>query len=354
MATSLRKTVSAEIGSFLLNNGFALADNSKNRIFQEELVSIANSLSDYYEEGTHLYPEVLLTNNIANIPFFMIFVFFEGQLEQKSLSRAIKMCAPLCNDGWSIFLEVNNDGIRWGMVNSEQKITSLSLLNSVTLFAEKEHTFALMHNIGAKTVEIVPANGNESYIVSLSLGEVDAVQNLHLNSLCEVVGEKCEDKLFCDFMEKTLGYALQIGHGNLIAVIQECDDLKIPNFLSEGVSLQENPLDLYGCYVNFKQSDKSLAAHEYLKKVTSLLVSMLNHDGICLFTNKGKLLGYHYIVDNNVSAQEVIVGGARTKAYKKLCSLKPIYAVLMKTQEGAIYFNKQNDETGQIVMEGRL
>ena len=202
MATSLRKTVSAEIGSFLLNNGFALADNSKNRIFQEELVSIANSLSDYYEEGAHLYPEVLLTNNIANIPFFMIFVFFEGQLEQKSLSRAIKMCAPLCNDGWSIFLEVNNDGIRWGMVNSEQKITSLSLLNSVTLFADKEHTFALMHNIGAKTVEIVPANGNESYIVSLSLGEVDAVQNLHLNSLCEVVGEKCEDKLFCDFMEK--------------------------------------------------------------------------------------------------------------------------------------------------------
>lgn len=70
MATSLRKTVSAEIGSFLLNNGFALADNSKNRIFQEELVSIANSLSDYYEEGAHLYPEVLLTNNIANIPVY--------------------------------------------------------------------------------------------------------------------------------------------------------------------------------------------------------------------------------------------------------------------------------------------
>lgn len=62
MAISLRKTVSAEIGSFLLNNGFALADNSKNRIFQEELVSIANSLSDYYEEGTHLYPEVSLEN----------------------------------------------------------------------------------------------------------------------------------------------------------------------------------------------------------------------------------------------------------------------------------------------------
>lgn len=105
--------MSAEIAAFLLNNGFALTDSTKNPIFQEELVSIANSLSDYYEEGTHLYPEVLLTNNLENIPFFMIFVFFEGQLEQKSLSRAVKMCAPLCNDGWCIFLEVNNAGIRW-------------------------------------------------------------------------------------------------------------------------------------------------------------------------------------------------------------------------------------------------
>lgn len=83
MATSLRKTVSAEIGSFLLNNGFALADNSKNRIFQEELVSIANSLSDYYEEGTHLYPEVLLTNNIANIPFFYDLCFLRGAIGAK-------------------------------------------------------------------------------------------------------------------------------------------------------------------------------------------------------------------------------------------------------------------------------
>lgn len=345
MATSLRETVSAEIGTFLLNNGFALAENAKNPIFQEELVSIANSLSDYYEEGTHLYPEVLLTNNLENIPFFMIFVFFEGQLEHKSLSRAIKMCAPLCNDGWCIFLEVNNAGIRWGMINCEQKITSLSLLDNLTLFADKDHKFVLIHNIGAKTVEMKPANGTNAYVVSLSLNGIDNVQHLHLNSLCKVIGEQCEDKLFCEFMEKILSYALQIGHGNLIAVVKENDDIKVPDSLTEGVSLLEEPLDLYRSYIEFKKSEKSLVAHEYLKKMTSLLVAMLNHDGICLFTTKGKLIGYHYIVDNKVSAQEVIVGGARTKAYKKLCSLESIYAVLMKTQEGAIHFKKQNDGT---------
>lgn len=102
MTTSLRKTVSSEIGAFLSYNGFSLRNPDLNPIFVDELVSIVNSLSDYYEEGTHLYPEVLLTNNIKDVPFFAVYEFYAGKLESKSLSKAIKMCAPLCNDGWCV------------------------------------------------------------------------------------------------------------------------------------------------------------------------------------------------------------------------------------------------------------
>lgn len=111
MATSLRKTVSSEIGTFLLNNGFSQKDPDKNPILVNELVSIVNSLSDYYEEGEHLYPEVLLTNNISEIPFFIGYEFYRGELLPRSLAKAIKMCAPLCNEGWCIFMEVNDDGM---------------------------------------------------------------------------------------------------------------------------------------------------------------------------------------------------------------------------------------------------
>lgn len=71
---------------------------------------------------------------------------------------------------------------------------------------------------------------------------------------------------------------------------------------------------------------------------------MLNHDGICLFTNDGKLIGYHLIVDNKTMTENQIVGGARTKAFKKLVSEDAIFAVLMKTQEGLIQFNKKGNE----------
>lgn len=214
MATTLRNTVSAEIGTFLLNNGLSLRKSSNNPVFVNELVSIVNSLSDYYEEGTHLYPEVLLTNNMSDVSFFVEYVFFRGNLKVGAMSKAIKMCAPLCNEGWCIFIEVNDDGVRWGVVNGEEKITNLSLLDQLRLSSDDEHRFVLLHNIGAKTVEFVPANNNEAYSVSLSLSDVEETQVVHLQELCTTIGEDCKNQRFCQFLQKIIGYALQVGHGN--------------------------------------------------------------------------------------------------------------------------------------------
>jgi len=346
MATSLRNTVSSEIGTFLLNNGFSLRNPDKNPILVDELVSIVNSLSDYYEEGEHLYPEVLLTNNISDIPFFIRYDFYTGKLLPKSMSKAIKMCAPLCDEGWCIFLEVNDKGIRWGVVNGEQKITSLSLLEQLRLNADDDHRFILLHNIGAKTVEFLPASDKPTYAVSLSLNGVEDVQGRYIQDLCETISENCQDSLFCGFLEKIISYALQVGHGNLVAVLKENDGkFIIPEIFSDGVFLPNAPIDLYEYYVHFRNSDNDIVAHELLKKVSHLVEAMLNHDGICLFTNDGKLIGYHLIVDNKTIEDYQIVGGARTKAFKKLVSEDTIFAVLMKTQEGLIQFNKQKNET---------
>lgn len=345
MATSLRNTVSSEIGTFLLNNGFSLRNPDKNPILVDELVSIVNSLSDYYEEGEHLYPEVLLTNNISDIPFFIKYDFHVGELLPRSLSKAIKMCAPLCNEGWCIFLEVNDNDMRWGVVNGEQKITSLSLLEQLRLYADDDHRFILLHNIGAKTVEFLPASDKQPYAVSLSLNGVEDVQGRYIHDLCETISEKCEDSHFCGFLEKVISYALQIGHGNLVAVLKKIDrEVVVPEIFSDGVLLSKTPIDLYEYYIHFKNSDNDIVAHELLKKVSNLVEAMLNHDGICLFTNDGNLVGYHLIVDNKTMTENQIVGGARTKAFKKLVSEDAIFAVLMKTQEGLIQFNKQGNE----------
>lgn len=70
-------------------------------------------------------------------------------------------------------------------------------------------------------------------------------------------------------------------------------EVVVPDIFSDGVLLSEAPIDLYEYYTHFKKSDNDIVAHELLKKVSNLVEAMLNHDGICLFTNDGILVGYH-------------------------------------------------------------
>lgn len=70
---------------------------------------------------------------------------------------------------------------------------------------------------------------------------------------------------------------------------------------------------------------------------------MMNHDGVTLFTTTGKIIGYHYIVDNKITANVQMVGGARTKAFYALVNSKAFVCVLMKKQEGEINCEANNE-----------
>lgn len=56
--SSFRDSVKSKISEFLYDISFDLAKNIKQNIVNE-LVDVVNQLSDYYEEGTHLYPEIV-------------------------------------------------------------------------------------------------------------------------------------------------------------------------------------------------------------------------------------------------------------------------------------------------------
>lgn len=337
--TSFRDSVKSKISEFLYVVNFDFASNVKQDVVNE-LVDVVNQLSDYYEEGAHLYPEIVLLRNFdefkATIPCFF-HVLYSGEYNQGTLLRSLKMCAPLAHSGWHIFMELNEASVRWGVVNAEQSVTAVSILNQI--IGSETSPFIYIRNIGSKTVEL--CSGNSSYKVSLSLKQIDDILKDELKELCQVITKDCYDyqEGFANFLFQQINSALQKGHGNLIVTIDTDKSSKIPEVLKEGV-VMESPLDLYAMFLEFIQNDKELYAHEFLQKNSILLESMLNHDGITLFTTKGEVLGYHFIVDNNTKTTEHLNGGARTKAFSKLCQSmdKGIEAVFMKTQEGTIKF----------------
>lgn len=337
--TSFRDSVKSKISEFLYAISFDLASNIKPGVVNE-LVDVVNQLSDYYEEGTHLYPEIVLLRNFdefkATIPCFY-HILYGGEYVPGTLLRSLKMCAPLAHSGWHIFMELKEASVRWGVVNAEQSVTAVSILNQIV--GSETSPFVYIRNIGSKTVEL--SSGNNSYKVSLSLKQIDDILKDELRDLCQVITRECPDyqEDFANFLFQQINSALQKGHGNLIVTIDTNKTIKIPEVLKEGV-VMESPLNLYGLFLEFMQDDKELFAHELLQKNSILLESMLNHDGITLFTTKGQVLGYHFIVDNNTKTTEHLNGGARTKAFSKLCQSmdKGIEAVFMKTQEGTIKF----------------
>lgn len=343
---SLKDTVRSQIGNFIGSIDFSCGSPALNHILIDGLIDTVDLLSDYYEEGTHLFPEILLVNDLKylkqSIPC-IFHIMYEGKLIKEEFGRAIKMCAPLTRTGWCIFFEVKEGNVKWGVANSGLTVTSLSLYDQVMSEESDLFRIAYIRNIGFKTVELLSAKGDTRFYISLSLNEFDDILRNEVLDLSKCIAEDCKEysESFLKFLEKTINDTLQKGHGNLIVVVKDEKNIKIPGVLKEGVPMNENPLDLYRVFCGYKHDEKDLEAHSQLKMNLELVSSMMNHDGITAFTSAGRVIGYHFIVDNNMKATDVIVGGARTKAFKKLCMSEGIMAVLMKTQEGVVKYCKR-------------
>lgn len=342
METSFRDTVLSQIGDYLFSAAFHCSDVGTLR---EGILNIVNMISDYYEEGTHLYPEVVLVSDVKyfkSIPNHS-YTLFNGSLDKSQFGRAVKMCAPLAVNGWNIFIEVKEDKMSWGVITSEVLETSLSMYHQISKDESTGYSVAYIRNIGFKTVEFCSLNSKEIRVISLSLHEIGKIRNTCLNDFCKIATRKCTCKKesINTYFKKMISSAFQTGHGNLLIILKDKKNLKIPSTLKEGIDLTQSPIDFVQCFE--KLEDSTLAndaqTHSEMRMMSNLAVSMMNHDGITVFTDTGKIVGYHYIVDNKVEVKEVISGGARTKAYKALSNMKTIEAVMMRTQEGDIKFS---------------
>lgn len=68
----------------------------------EGLVTIVNLISDYREEGTSLSPDILLINKesfFQILPYQHHIALGNEEIHEKSFPMAIKMCAPLSENG---------------------------------------------------------------------------------------------------------------------------------------------------------------------------------------------------------------------------------------------------------------
>lgn len=306
------------------------------------VLNIVNQVSDYHEEGVRLFPEVIIVNDISILKMIQARTeqVYDGMIEEHTFSRIMKLCAPLANSNWSIYVNiVDKEHVQYGVVSGELKETSLSLRRQVLEITPKVDHVLYIRNIGSKNVEI--RNTFRTCIVSLTLDGSIINQDDNLNGLiaCTIadVPDDLKSEILFDFMHKTIGDALDEGHGNLIAVCKE-NDLSVCLKEMSGGSVIEKPIDIPSLLNDDRMFEKNTTSVA-IKSYVSLIKSMINHDGITFVSTTGKILAYHYIVNNNKVESVQVVGGSRTKAFEALKNVPSIYACFFKSQDGLTKFH---------------
>ncbi len=337
-ASSLRDSLIDSIGHFLYKEGF-----KNDEITTFGVLEIINLISDYHEEGKALFPEIFVTNSLdflKTIPNKEI-VISETELTVQNFKHAIKLCAPLASNRWIIFIEVKDKRMTFGITSAEMTETSPSMyyqtVGQLKVDDYKGITIAYIRNIGQKTVEL--AGLKNRLIVSLTLDPPKEIALNEIQSLCENISQRSDEKYRVtvkSFFEKHIDEALKTGHGNLIGVVDDDVDTlialktKIPG--KGGIYLL-SPIDFETLIIEAEEN-KNGESSVNLRSHASLLKSMLNHDGITIISNKGRIIGYHILIDDFLKEGDKIDGATRSKAFKSMENCGLFQFCFYKSQDG--------------------
>lgn len=343
---SLRTHVLDLIGNFLYKEKFP------NCVYLPEgILNLIDATSAYREEGEDLYPEIFITDNIdavlKTLPFCKRVEISSKPASVKEFSQALKLCAPLSKNGWVIYINVSGDIIKYGLVSSElSELSPTFRKQSVGELSENgdEYAIAYLQNAGNKSVLLM---GSEtSALISLSLSDRSNSIGAELRSICTAITNDVNENyqpICSSYFEKIIGEALVTGHGTLIAVVKD-DPSAIEMALNrhgDGIYLP-HPIDISD-FVIQSEEQKTREASTSNRLHSSLVQSMLHHDGVTVFSSKGRVLGYHVFVKPDGTEKEEIVGGARSRAFEVL-KLSNVYeSCFYKSHDGNEKFWSAND-----------
>jgi hypothetical protein len=176
----------------------------------------------------------------------------------------------------------------------------------------------------------------------LTLDDVKSNSNSDILSIISKITENCVEthkNIINTFLTKVILNALRIGHGNLIGVVKDShEDIEKLKSEKDGIYLPE-PIDFQSLVIE-TETEKNNETSVNLKSYSSILKAMLNHDGITIFTNTGKLIGYHLLINEHKKDKQINNGGSRSKAFLSMQNCNFFIACFYKSQDGNMKFWK--------------
>ncbi|EGQ8037938.1 hypothetical protein G5Y08_004251 [Vibrio parahaemolyticus] len=300
------------------------------------LVELIVMLARYQEEGVSLCPKVYLTDDVKSMTSMLpggdVLKIGECNLDIPGLKDAVKKCAPLANEGWLIYLTENDGKIEFGLFRGPTNPISVRV-DDVLMTQNEQISIVKVHQIATDCVGVHCNNGS-GYNIFLNHRKEDSKDPLEsFDALVSAMTDKTAEKQvepITTFLSKLLIESLRNSHGCLIAVTPHSH---LPESLSQDGVFFEKPIDFAELVELASKSE--IDAADLVSKA-SLLQGMLNSDGIVLFDNKARVLGYNCFVNLNGQSGRSINGGARKRAFGALSAKigDEFSAIFIQSQDG--------------------
>ena len=334
MNITFRRQLLESVSSFCTESGLAMAT-------PELLVDLIVRLARYHEEGRKLAPQVYLTDNIDAL----LRLLPEGdklplssvQSNSIGIEKMLKTCAPLATEDWLIFGHQRGEEMNFGLFRGAGGPTPIEV-DEMVLKDQNEAAVIKAHQVAVECVQIRHSKGSNHYVFFNDKKEDSPPPLQYIESLVRSITinvNENEKQSVQSFLTRTFMKAFHNSHGCILAVT---DRTKPPVFLSKDAIIIGEPIDFPSLIRGLKNDFQSLYS---LEKKSKLLEGMLGSDGITLFDQRGRLLGYRCFV-KITAKNENMVGGARRRAYETLKRWlgRGVSATFMQSQDGWTEFEE--------------
>lgn len=306
------------------------------------VAELAVILSRYREEGTALYPAVFVCERIETLTRHVdasdALLLGIGSVSVDTLRGAVKVCAPLAQSGWSIFLDRQGDALRFGVFRSDDFVLCETPLEILRHSDAPELQAVGVFRVSDDVIELRGGVGPSHYIY-LSGARTDApppgvVSAELLSSLTRDSDPEVHDGLRT-FYRRVLLDILFAVQGTLIAVVPP--GVSPRGFFSDGIFLPD-PVNVGGV-IQAYQSHRGGRARAALDGLRALLRGMTASDGITVLRSDGAIIGFNVFLAHASAAttrHEGIPGGARRRAFDALVGLldRGLVAAFYRSQDG--------------------
>ena len=301
------------------------------------LVDLIVRLSRCREEGIELIPQVYLTENIEQLvkmlPDGERISISTSTPDISGVSEMLKVCAPLATDEWRVFCQRSEEDMVFGLFRGSGNPISIGV--DEMLLTEQDQTMVIkVHQIADQCVQVQSSISHNHYIFFNHRRQDSPPPLQHIDDLLAHIVKSVDEvdkESVSSLLTNTLIRVLLRSHGCILAVTNM---EKPPKVLSQDAIILGEPLDFPPIVRELKKKKNDGSLLQRIERKRDLLKGMIECDGITLFDQNGRLLGYRCFI--SLAASSDVVGGARRRAFEMLSKHlgRGLSAIYIQSQDG--------------------